>query len=339
MTTSTTPADAPARHAAHDPSATGSVARVTDPLDVGPVVLGGNVFGWTADADASHAVLDAFVAGGGRAVDTADAYSAWVDGHVGGESETVLGDWLAAHGARSDVVVATKVAKLASRPGLARDNVSAALEESLARLRTDVVDLYYAHADDAELAPEDIAATFGALVADGRVRAWGLSNFRPDRARAVVEAARAAGTAAPAYSQDRWSLVERGIEGDLLPTLLGLGLTELPYHALAAGFLTGKYRPGARVDSPRAGAAGRYLERPGALALLSVLDDVAAAHGVDVGAVALAWLRTRPGVGAPIASARSVAQLGPILASFTLELTADEVTRLTAASDAVVPAS
>lgn len=303
------------------------------PLAVGPLVLGGNVFGWTADAAASHDVLNAFVAAGGRSIDTADAYSAWVPGHVGGESERIIGQWLATLDgggpvSRDDVVVATKVAKLEGRRGLARENVRRALGESQDRLGIAVVDLYYAHEDDTDQSPEQIAATFGELVEDGAIRAWGLSNVSAPRTRAIVAAARAAGTAAPAYAQDRYSLVERGIETDLLPLQRELGLAQLPYSSLGSGFLSGKYRPGVVVASARAGAAGRYLERPGAGELLGVLDGVASERGVAVAAVALAWLRGRAGVAAPIASARTVEQVGPLVDSFALELSADETDRL-----------
>lgn len=288
--------------------------------DLGPLVLGGNVFGWTADQEASFDVLDAFVDAGGRAIDTADAYSVWAPGHAGGESETIIGDWLAARGNRADVSIATKVGKHPELTGLARQTVRDGLAASLGRLGTDYVDLYYAHADDDSQTPEEIAETFAELVAEGSVRAIGLSNFTPDRLRAVVEAGRAAGGAVAAYSQDRYNLVERGLEADLGPVLTELGVVELPYHALAAGFLTGKYRTGAEIDSPRAGGAAKYLERPGAGALLDLLDDVARRRSVPVSAVAIAWLRARPTVGAPIASARSAAQLEGLVASFDLVL-------------------
>lgn len=313
-----------------------SAAAPHAPLgDVGPLVLGGNVFGWTADRDASFAVLDAFVEAGGRSIDSADVYSVWAEGNSGGESETILGEWFAARGRRDDVLVATKVSKHPERPGLARDNVRAAVEESLARLQSETIDLYYAHADDETQSPEQIAATFDELVREGKIRAIGLSNFAPERLRAVVEAARAENLTPAAYSQDRWSLVERSIETDLLPVLADLGLTELPYSSLAAGFLTGKYRPGVEIDSPRAGGAGSYLERPGAGALLDALDGVARAHEVEPASVALAWLRTRPTVGAPIASARTTDQLPALVASFTLDLTPADLRDLDAASDAL----
>ncbi|ROR95939.1 aryl-alcohol dehydrogenase-like predicted oxidoreductase [Salana multivorans] len=321
----------------HVPTATDPTATPAAPLgDLGRLVLGGNVFGWTADRAASFAVLDAFVAAGGRAIDTADAYSSWVPGHVGGESESIIGEWLAANGARDEVVLCTKVAKHPDLRGLAPSVVERALTASLRRLRTDSIDLYYAHEDDPALDPDVIAATLAGTVIDGRVRALGLSNFPADRLRAVVGAAHDAGLPAPAYSQDRYSLVERGLETTLVPTLLDLGVVELPFHSLAAGFLTGKYRLGAEdADSPRSATAAGYLARPGAHRLLAVLDGIAADAGVPVAAVALAWLREQPGVGAPIASARSVEQLEALTASFALVLGERELADLTAASDAL----
>lgn len=305
-------------------------------LDLGPLILGGNVFGWSADRDASFAVLDAFVAAGGTAIDTADAYSAWIPGNHGGESERIIGEWLAARGRRDDVVVATKVAKWSEHPGLSPANVRAAVDDSLRRLQTDYIDLYYAHEDDPGVPQEDVAAVFDELVRAGKVRATGVSNFTPDRLRTLVEASRENGLTPFSVSQDQWNLVERQVEATLVPTLDELGLVEAPYYALASGFLTGKYRPGATVDSVRAQGGEAILQREGALELLAALDDVAGAHRVPVAAVALAWLRAHPVVAAPIASARTVDQLPALVASFGLELTPEEVTRLSATS--VAPA-
>ncbi|QCR18556.1 aldo/keto reductase [Agrococcus sp. SGAir0287] len=299
-------------------------------LDHGPLILGGNAFGWTSDRDESFAVLDAFLAAGGTSIDTADVYSAWVDGHVGGESETILGEWMASRGVRDRVVVATKVFSHPERPGLAAANVRAAVDDSLRRLQTDRIDLYYAHRDDPEVPQEEVAAVFDELVRAGKVREVGASNFEPARLRSLVEVAESAGLARPTTSQDRYNLVSREIEGELLPTLDELGIVEAPYVSLASGFLTGKYRPGVEVDSQRAGMAGRYLEDPANVALLDVLDDVAAAHGTTVAAVSLAWLRQQPLVAAPLASARTPQQLSELLASADVELTDDELARLAA---------
>jgi aryl-alcohol dehydrogenase-like predicted oxidoreductase len=303
-------------------------------LDLGPLVLGGNVFGWTADRDQSHAVLDAFVDGGGRSIDTADAYSQWAPGHSGGESETVIGEWLPARGRRDDVEVHTKVFSKQDRPGLSARNLVLAAEDSLRRLRTDHLDLYYAHRDDPEVDPEEYVVAFDALVRAGKVREVGASNFTSARLKAALDVAATQGLTGFTVSQDLWNLVERDLEATLLPTLESHGLVELPYAGLAGGFLTGKYRPGTDVDSARAQSAGRYLARPASAGLLDALDEVAAAHEVAVASVALGWLAAQPTVGAPIASARTVEQLPALLAGARLTLTPEELARLDAASAA-----
>jgi aryl-alcohol dehydrogenase-like predicted oxidoreductase len=305
-------------------------------LDFGPVVLGGNVFGWTADREASFAVLDAFVDGGGRAIDTADVYSEWVPGNSGGESETIIGEWLASRGRRDDVVIATKVFSLSSRPGLSAANIRAAAEDSLRRLQTDRIDVYFAHRDDPHVPQEEVLEAFDALVRAGKVRAVGASNFSAERLRSAATVAREGGLTPFTVAQDHWSLVAREVEYELVPTLDELGIAEIPYAALAGGFLTGKYRPGASVDSARAGAAGQHLDDPRKLDLLDALDDVAAAHGVPMSAVALAWLRAQPTVAAPIASARTAEQVGPLLESARVELTPQELELL---SETTAPVS
>jgi aryl-alcohol dehydrogenase-like predicted oxidoreductase len=297
-------------------------------LDFGSLVLGGNVFGWTADRDESFAVLDAFVAAGGRSIDTADVYSAWVPGNAGGESETILGEWFASRGNRADVVVATKVFMLEARPGLSPANIAAAVDDSLARLQSEYIDLYYAHRDDADIPQEEYVAAFDALVTAGKVREVGASGFSADRLASAVAIADAAGQSRFTVAQDQWSLVERGIESTNVQTLAELGIVELPFSSLASGFLTGKYRAGANIDSPRAGSAGAYLNDPANVALLGTLDEIAAAHDVSVSAVSLAWLRAQPVVGAPIASARTLEQLVDIMQ--VVELDAAELARLSA---------
>lgn len=295
-------------------------------LPFGPLVLGGNVFGWTADRDASFAVLDAFVEAGGTAVDTADAYQVWVEGHSGGESERVIGEWLAARpGMRERVSIATKVFAKPDRPGLAPENLRAALTESLERLQTDYVDLYYAHRDDPDVPQDEVVTAFAELVAEGRVRQLGASNFEAERLHSAVDIATAHQVPGFTVSQDGYNLVRRDYETDLRPTVAALGLVELPYGALQGGFLTGKYRPGVTVDSPRAGNATTLLENPRNLAILDSLQTVADARGVSVTAVALAWLRQQSTVGAPIASARSVEQLHALVESFDLVLTPEEL--------------
>ena len=297
-------------------------------LDFGPLVLGGNTFGWTSDVKESFTVLDAFVEAGGRSIDTADVYSAWVPGNSGGDSEAIIGQWLAARGGRDDVVIATKVCAFGSRLGLSAANIRAAVDESLTRLQTDYIDLYYAHRDDDTITQEEYVAAFGVLVAEGKVREVGASNFTADRLRSAVDIAARSAVAPFTIAQDKYSLVERDIEVSLQPTLIELGIVELPYSSLASGFLTGKYRPGVSVDSARAGSAGAYLEQPQNVELLDTLDHIAAAHGTSVTAVSLAWLRQQDAVGAPIASARTVEQVAPLVESFELVLTAEELARL-----------
>jgi aryl-alcohol dehydrogenase-like predicted oxidoreductase len=293
-------------------------------LDFGPLVLGGNTFGWTSDKEESFAVLDRFVDAGGRSIDTADVYSAWVPGNSGGESEAILGEWIASRGHRDRVVIATKVFGHQARPGLSPANIHAAVDDSLRRLQTDYLDLYYAHRDDATVPQADYVAAFGDLVKAGKVREVGASNFSYERLTSARTIAKESGFAPFTVAQDKYSLVERGLD-EVLPKLAGIGVTELPYSALASGFLTGKYRPGLAVESARAGGASAYLDDPTNVTLLATLDTIAASHGVSVTAVALAWLRQQTGIGAPIASARTVDQLDDLIQSFTLSLTLAEL--------------
>jgi aryl-alcohol dehydrogenase-like predicted oxidoreductase len=300
-------------------------------LDVFPLCLGGNVFGWTADEEASFAVLDAYAEAGGNFVDTADAYSAWVPGHSGGESETIIGKWMAARGNRDRIVVATKVGRLTGKADLHADTIGEAVEDSLRRLQTDYIDLYYAHGDDNPDIP--LAETLGAfdeLVRSGKVRYIAASNYGAPRLAEALETSERGGLASYVALQPHYNLVERDYEEELAPLCAEKGLPCVPYFALAMGFLTGKYRPGGpAVDSPRSGGAAKYLDNGGP-AVLAALDDVAAARGTTVAAVALAWLRAQPTVAAPIASARSVEQLAELLAMTDLELTAEELAQLAA---------
>lgn len=294
-------------------------------LNFGNLVFGGNVFGWTADRDTSFALLDAFVAAGGVSIDTADVYSAWAPGNSGGESEAIIGEWMASRGNRAQVQVATKVFQHPDRPGLSAKNIRAAIDDSLTRLRTDYVDLYYAHRDDPEVDQAEYVSAFDELVQAGKVRELGVTTFTADRLRSAQAIALAEGLTPFTVSQDHYNLVERDYETELRDTVAELGLIEVPYWSLAAGFLTGKYRPGVEVDSVRAEGAGAYLQNPANVRLLDVLDDVARAHQTSVTAVSLAWLRAQPTVAAPIASARTLEQLPDLVASFTLELSADEL--------------
>ncbi len=306
----------------------------TSDLDVSRLCLGGNVFGWTADEDASFAVLDAYTAAGGNFVDTADVYSAWGDGHVGGESETVIGRWLRARGNRDRVVVATKVGMLGvgGLDNLRADTIATAAENSLRRLGVDHIDLYYAHQDDPETPQEETLAAFDALVRAGKVRYVAASNYSAERLTSALAVAEREGFARYVALQQHYNLVDRSYEGDLADVVAAHGLSSAPYWSLAKGFLTGKYRPGVEVASVRATAASKYLDERG-LRILAVLDEVAEAHGTTVAAVALAWLADRPTVAAPIASARTAEQVAELLPALELELKADEIGRLTAASD------
>ncbi|MFD3453940.1 aldo/keto reductase [Streptomyces sp. NPDC058691] len=304
----------------------------TSDLDVLPLSLGGNVFGWTADEETSFAVLDAYTAAGGNFVDTADTYSSWVPGHSGGESEFLIGSWLSKRGRRDDIVVATKVGSHPDFKGLKAATIKAAAEESLRRLGTDHIDLYYTHFDDVETPVEEIIGAMDALVREGKVRYIAASNISPERLTASLEFSDREGLAKYVALQQHYNLVEREYEGPLREVVRAHGLASVPYFGLARGFLTGKYRPGVVVDSPRAGGAGAYLESESGPRVLAALDEVAAAHGAEQASVALAWLRSRPTVVAPIASARTPEQLPALLASMELELTAQELELLTEAS-------
>lgn len=301
--------------------------------DTFPLALGGNTFGWTSDEETSHAVLDAFVASGGNHIDTADSYSAWVDGHVGGESEQVIGSWLARRGNRDSVTIATKVSRHPQFKGLAPANIAAAVDASLERLGTDHIDLYYAHYDEPERPIEEIAAAFDALVAAGKVLAVGVSNVEPERIAAWIDTAQKNNLAAPIALQPHYNLLTREpYESSLAPLAAQHGLGVFTYFSLAAGMLTGKYRSASDIKgTDRERHLSRYTN-DAAFGAIDALTDVAAAHDVEPASVALAWLRHRPGVVAPIASARNVAQLDALIAGARLELTPDEVARLDAAS-------
>ena len=294
-------------------------------LDVSRLCLGGNVFGWTADRDASFTILDAYVAAGGNFVDTSDSYMWRAPGNSGGESETIIGDWMAARGNRDRLVIATKVGSLPARTGLSATNIAAAADDSLRRLRTDRIDLYYAHKDDPDVAQEETLDAFDGLVRAGKVRAVGASNFTAERLRSALEISDRDGLASYVALQPHYNLLERAeFETSLAPLLAAQGLACLPYYGLAKGFLTGKYRPGGEVTSARAAGAGAYLDDRG-LAVLAVLDEIAAGYRVPVAAVALAWLADQPTVAAPIASARTAEQLADLLPMLDLQLTSDEL--------------
>ncbi|HEX6344856.1 aldo/keto reductase [Umezawaea sp.] len=323
-------------------------------VDVFPLVLGGNTFGWTSDEENSHRVLDAFVAGGGNFIDTADSYTSSVPGNSGGESETIIGSWLAARGNRDSVVIGTKVSRHPEFKGLAAPTVTAALEASLVRLGVDHVDVYYAHFDDRRTPLAETAAAFDSLHRAGKIRVVALSNYSAPRIREWLDIARREGYEPPAVVQPDYNLVtRRRYEREIAPLLADEGIAAVPYFALASGFLTGKYREvgplgraapyfaviGALLTGKnrsnrqefgerlRRVLASRYFTEAG-FAVVKAVEDVASARGVAMSTVAIAWLRGRPGVVAPIASARTVDQLPALLASAEFELTAEETAAL-----------
>ncbi|MBO2452644.1 aldo/keto reductase [Actinomadura barringtoniae] len=302
-------------------------------LEVGPFTLGGNVFGWTSDLDESFAVLDAYTAAGGNFVDSADAYSAWVEGNSGGESETILGAWLKARGRRDEVVVATKAGAHPKFRGLGAATVKAAAEESLRRLQTDYIDLYYAHFDDPDTPVAETLGALDELVREGKVRHIAASNFTAERLAESLAHSDAEGLARYVAFQPHYNLLSRDTyEGEREDVVKRNGLSALPYSSLASGFLTGKYRPGQKVQSARAGKAGQYLESERGQKVLAALDTVAEETGAQHSTVALAWLNAQPTVIAPIASARTVEQLPALLALADLELTDGQVALLDEAS-------
>ena len=302
-------------------------------IDVFPLALGGNVFGWTADREESFRILDAFHAGGGTFIDTADSYSAWAPGHTGGESETIIGAWLAERG-HTDVTVATKVSQHPQFKGLAASTVRAAAEASLERLGVESIDLYYAHFDDADTPLEETVAAFGQLVSDGLVRYTAVSNYSADRIREWVRIARELGVAEPVAIQPHYNLVHRETEDDIVPVAEEFGLSLVPYFSLAKGFLTGKYRStdAAAHDTPRAQGAAVYAT-PQGLQIIQVLERIGTAHDVPIAATALGWLRAKPTVVAPIASASKLSQVADLLDGGRVELTADEVAELDEVSE------
>jgi aryl-alcohol dehydrogenase-like predicted oxidoreductase len=304
-------------------------------LHVAPIAFGGNVFGWSADEKTSFALLDAFVDAGFNLVDTADVYSAWVPGNQGGESETILGRWFKHSGKRDKVVLATKVAKWAERPGLSADNITAAVEDSLRRLQTDVIDLYQAHEDDESTPLETTLAAFGRLIEQGKVRAIGASNYTAERLRDALKVS--ADYKLPRYEtlQPEYNLYDRaGYEAGLEAVVRDAQLGVISYYSLASGFLSGKYRSAA--DAAKSSARGQKVVdtyvNPRGLRILTALDDVASAHGVSPSQIAIAWLIARPGITAPIVSATSVEQLKDVLAAANVALSAQEIQQLDAAS-------
>ena len=304
------------------------------PLRVAPLAFGGNVFGWSADEKRSFELLDAFVAGGGNLIDTADVYSDWVPGNGGGESETIIGKWLKKSGKREQVVIATKVAKWAEHPGLSPVNIRQAVDASLRRLQVECIDLYQAHEDDASVPLADTLGEFARLIEAGKVRAIGASNYGADRLAEALRVSREHNLPRFESLQPEYNLLSRhGYEAELEPMIRRENIGVISYYALASGFLSGKYRSEADLakSAARGGGVKKYLN-PHGLGVLAALDQVAASHRATPAQVALAWLMARPGISAPIASATRVAQLDELLGATTLALTAAEIAALDQAS-------
>jgi aryl-alcohol dehydrogenase-like predicted oxidoreductase len=301
-------------------------------LSVTPLALGGNVFGWTADEPTSFAVLDAFVALGGNAIDTADGYSYWVPGHSGGESEIVIGRWLKQRGRHDDVIIGTKVGWWEKRKGLKRANIIDGCEDSLRRLGVETIDLYWLHRDDEETRPDEYLGALDTLVKSGKVRAVGASNFGVTRFGAALKESDRSGKVRFVAQQPEYSLLNREIEKDLMPLCASADVAILPYYPLASGFLTGKYRTITdKTKSVRGGGAVKHLEGKGK-PVLAALDAVAVRHAATCAQVALAWVMAKPAIAAPIASATSVAQITELMGALELQLTAADVAELDKAS-------
>ena len=299
-------------------------------LVVHPLCLGSNIFGAAATEAESHLVMDAYRSHGGNFIDTADMYNQWVEGHVGGESESVIGSWMKSRGNRADMVIATKVSKMDRRPGLSAKNIVAACEESLNRLQTDYIDLYYSHSDDETVSLEETLGAYAQLIAEGKVRYIAASNFTPARVRESIKFSEDNNLPSYIAVQDLYNLVDRTTyEAEMAQTVAELGISNIPFYGIARGFLTGKYRPGVtEVDSKRPAALVYTTDKN--YAVLSAMDEIAQTHNAPLAAIALGWLRAQPTVSAPIASARTVAQLEEIIQ--VVELTPDEVLRLNTVS-------
>ena len=300
-------------------------------LVVHPLCLGSNIFGSNANEAESHAVMDAYFNHGGNFIDTADMYNQWVEGHIGGESETIIGSWMKARNNRQSMVIATKVSKMDTRPGLSAKNIFAACEESLNRLQTDYIDLYYSHEDDASVSLEETLGAYSQLIAEGKVRYIAASNFTPARLRESIKFSNDNNLPAYVAVQVLYNLVDRTTyEGEMQQVVAELGISNLPFYGIARGFLTGKYRPGiTEVDSKRAAGAREYANDKN-YAVLAAMDVIAKEHHASLAAIALAWLRSNPTVSAPIASARTVGQLEEIIQ--VVELSPEEVHTLTSIS-------
>jgi aryl-alcohol dehydrogenase-like predicted oxidoreductase len=296
-------------------------------LKVSNLCFGGNVFGWTADQAQSFELLNHLTEHGGNFIDSADVYSSWKEGNQGGESESIIGQWLKQSGKRSDVVIATKVAMLESRKGLGAKNIALACDDSLKRLGTDYIDIYYAHSDDLETDLEETLNAFNELVVAGKVRYIAASNYTYDRLETALKISKENNLASYIALQNRYSLVAKEpYESDGARSVQDFGISGLPYSTLGSGFLSGKYREGQNVDSARAVAVGNNYANAENYALLNRVEEIAQRHSVSNTAVALEWLRNQTGVTVPIASGRTIEQLSALMQKVTL--TSEEVAYL-----------
>jgi aryl-alcohol dehydrogenase-like predicted oxidoreductase len=288
-----------------------------------PLVFGGNVFGWTIDRDRSFEILDAFFEAGGRMIDTAEGYSSWVQGNKGGESETIIGEWQESRGVRKEVLIGTKTGMGGPPGALKSENVAKALEGSLERLRTDYVDLYYAHRDDLTTPLDEVVAGYDAAIKAGKARELGASNYTAERLAAVIAEAKRQGVTPFTVLQPQYNLVMRDeYEGDLQDLCVAKGIAVTPFYSLASGFLTGKYASTADwAGSPRAHSLNA-----------AAMNEIARDTGATRGQIALAWLNSQPGIAAPLASATSLAQLADLVAATSLELSTDQLARLSHAA-------
>lgn len=304
-------------------------------LEVAPLALGGNVFGWTVDEQTGFELLDAFVAHGFNLIDTADIYPMWVPGNVGGESEAIIGNWLQRSGQRQEVVIATKVGieMAPDRKGLSREHILRSAEESLRRLQTDYIDLYQSHQDDPATPLEETLAAYDQLIKEGKVRAIGASNYSAARLEEALNVSKRLGLPRYESLQPLYNLYDRAAyEDELEPLCVRENIGVIPYYSLAAGFLSGKYRSEADLaKSARGGTVKKYLNERG-FGILAALDEVAAKYGSTPARVALAWVAARPSITAPIASATSLDQLNDLFEATKLQLDRDSIELLNRAS-------
>ena len=299
-------------------------------LTVHPLCLGGNVFGWSAPKQQSFDVLNHYFDCGGNFIDTADLYSEWAEGNSGGESETIIGEWMKSKNNRAKMVIGTKVAKLSTRKGLSKQNILLACEDSLRRLQTDYIDIYYSHEDDPTVPMEETLSAYQELIAAGKIRYIAASQHSAARLATALDISKTNNLPSYIALQDHYNLVHREpFESEQAAVLKQHSISMIPFFGLATGFLTGKYRPGQLVESVRAKSVEKYQNEKG-WKIVAAVDQIAGARDTTMSAIALAWLRVHPQVSAPIASARTVAQLTEIMP--VVELSAAEIAQLNEAS-------